>query len=106
MAIALAEINFRKQFLAKGHSLAELKFKTPYFPILPYFAFGASLLSCLLIYFDKNQRLALYCTVPFVLLCYLGYYLCKPKSHWVAKRFLLRDNRFIRKWCSWENLAN
>lgn len=106
IAIALAEINFRKQFLAKGHSLAELKFKTPYFPILPYFAFGASLLSCLLIYFDKNQRLALYCTVPFVLLCYLGYYLCKPKSRWVAKRFLLRDNRFIRKWCSWENLAN
>lgn len=79
MAIALAEINFRKNYLASKKPLADLKFKTPWFPLLPYFAFGASLLSCLLIYFDKNQRLALYCTIPFVIACYLGYYLWKRK---------------------------
>lgn len=75
MAIALAQINFRKQFLKNGHSLSELKFKTPWFPVVPWFAFIASGLSCILIWFDPNQRVALYYTIPFVALCYLGHYL-------------------------------
>lgn len=75
MAIAWAELNFRKQFIASGHSLDELKYRTPLFPVVPYFAFGLSALSCILIWFDPTQRVALYYTVPFVALCYLGHYL-------------------------------
>ena len=39
MAIAWAELNFRKQFLKDGHQLSELKYKTPWYPVVPYFAF-------------------------------------------------------------------
>ncbi|MDF7637978.1 amino acid permease [Lactobacillus sp. ESL0791] len=74
MAIALSEINFRKRFLKEGHSLSELKFKTPCWPLVPYFAFLMSALSCLLIWFDPKQRIALYCTLPFVAVCYLVHY--------------------------------
>ncbi|MBP2057863.1 S-methylmethionine transporter [Lactobacillus colini] len=75
MAIAIAELNFRRQFIAEGHDLNELKYKTPCYPLVPYFAFIASFLSCALIWFDKNQRVALYYTIPFIIICYLGYYL-------------------------------
>lgn len=73
MAIAWAELNFRKQFLKDGHQLSELKYKTPWYPVVSYFAFIASLLSCVLIWFDPTQRVALYYTIPFVLVCYLGH---------------------------------
>lgn len=76
-AIALAELNFRKQFLKSGHSLSELKYKTPWYPVIPLFALITSILSCVLIWFDPNQRVALYCTIPFVLACYLVHYVYK-----------------------------
>lgn len=82
MAIALCELNFRKKWLKDGHQVSELKFKTPGYPFTPWFAFLASLASCLLIWFDPNQRVALYATVPFVILCYLAYYFyAKHKQH-------------------------
>lgn len=74
MAIAWAEINFRRQFLAAGHSLTELKYRTPLYPVVPYFAFGLSALSCVLIWFDPTQRIALYYTIPFVGICYIGHF--------------------------------
>jgi len=82
MAIALSEINFRKAYVKSGKNLADLTYKTPGYPIVPWLAFILSGLSCVLIWFDPNQRIALYYTVPFVLICYLGYYLSqKFKSH-------------------------
>ncbi|QMU09102.1 amino acid permease [Levilactobacillus suantsaii] len=82
MAIALSEINFRKAYLKSGHSLDELAYKTPGYPLIPWLAFILSGLSCLLIWFDPNQRIALYYTIPFVVLCYLGYYVSQHlKKH-------------------------
>lgn len=75
MAIVWAELNFRKQFLKDGHHLSELKYRTPWYPVVPYFAFFASLFSCILIWFDPTQRVALYYTIPFVAICYLVQYL-------------------------------
>jgi len=74
MAIALSEINFRKSFLKSGHSLNELKFKTPWYPVVPWAAFIMSLLSCVLIVFDPNQRSALFYMIPFIIICYAVYY--------------------------------
>ncbi len=71
MAIALAQIRFRHAFLKAGHQLSELQYQTPWFPIVPWFAFIASALSCVLIWFDPNQRIALYWTIPFVISCYV-----------------------------------
>ncbi|ALB27958.1 amino acid permease [Companilactobacillus heilongjiangensis] len=74
MAIALSEINFRKSFLKSGHKVDELKFKTPWYPFVPWAAFIMSLLSCVLIIFDPNQRSALFYMIPFLILCYAVYY--------------------------------
>ena len=75
IAISLCELIFRRRFLAAGHQLSELTYRTPWYPIVPWFAFIASSLSCILIWFDPQQRIALYCTIPFVIACYAAYYL-------------------------------
>lgn len=80
MAISVAELNFRKKFLKDGHNLKELKFRTPWYPIIPYFGFIASLLSFILIWFDPTQRIALYYTVPFILICYGAHYLINKRN--------------------------
>ncbi len=74
MVIALSEINFRKQWLRDRHTVAELTYKTPAYPFIPWAAFIMSLLSCVLIVFDPTQRPSLYYMVPFVLACYAFYY--------------------------------
>lgn len=74
MAIALSEINFRRAFRRAGHQDSELKFKTPWYPVIPWAAFIMSLLSCVLIIFDPNQRIALLYMVPFIAVCYGAYY--------------------------------
>lgn len=75
IAIALCELLFRRKFIAEGHRVSELKYQTPWYPVVPWFALIASSLSCILIWFDPKQRIALYCTVPFVIACYVVYYL-------------------------------
>lgn len=80
MTIALSQLKFRKAFLASGHQLSELKYKTPLFPFVPWFAFSLSGASCLLIWFDPTQRIALYWTIPFVICCYLAHYLFKKRK--------------------------
>lgn len=80
MAIALSQINFRKAYVKSGKDLKDLKFRTPGFPIVPWLAFILSGLSCLLIWFDPTQRVALYYTVPFVILCYVGFAIWQRKN--------------------------
>lgn len=74
MAIAYSQINFRKQWLKSGHSVNELKFKTPWYPVVPWAAFILSFLSCVLIVFDPTQRPALFYMIPFIAACYAVYY--------------------------------
>src|SRR5699024_2170673 len=73
-AIALAELTFRQHFSKSGHSLSEFKYTTSWYPVIPLFALITRILACMLIWFDANPRIALYCPIPFVLTCYLVRY--------------------------------
>lgn len=86
MAIALSQLRFRKVYLSEGNKVSDLKFKTPLYPITPIVAFILCFLSSVLIWFDPNQRIALYYTVPFVIGCYVFYEVkLKLKKRKVAK---------------------
>lgn len=84
MAIAYSQIRFRQNWMATGHTVDELTFKTPWYPIVPWAAFILSFLSCVLIIFDPTQRMALFYMVPFIGFCYLAYYVKAKHRHTYA----------------------
>lgn len=84
MAIAYSQIRFRQDWLATGHTVDELTFKTPWYPVVPWAAFILSFLSCVLIIFDPTQRMALFYMVPFIGFCYLAYYVKAKHRHTYA----------------------
>ncbi|HBP40154.1 MAG: amino acid permease [Vreelandella alkaliphila] len=74
MAIALSQLNFRRQYLREGGRLKDLVYRTPCYPWVPLIAFAACLAACIGIAFDPQQRVALYFGVPFIGLCYLVHF--------------------------------
>ncbi|MGP0855852.1 S-methylmethionine permease, partial [Serratia sp. CY84636] len=45
--------------------------------LTPILGFALCLLACIGLAFDPEQRIALYCGLPFVALCYLTYFLTR-----------------------------
>ena len=75
IAIAIAQINFRRSYIREGNSLSDLPFRTPWYPFTSIFALVTCSVSCVMIWFDPNQRPALIWTIPFIILCYIFSYL-------------------------------
>ncbi|MCC9674691.1 hypothetical protein HK244_08450, partial [Streptococcus agalactiae] len=70
LAIPVAQINFRKEFL-KENRLEDLSYKTPFTPVLPYITIILLLISIVGIAWDSSQRAGLYFGVPFIIFCYI-----------------------------------
>jgi S-methylmethionine transporter len=75
MSISVSQLLFRRQYVKDGHSVQDLAYRTPLYPIVPIAAFLLCLASCIGIAFDPTQRIALFCGIPFILLCYASYYI-------------------------------
>ena len=75
LSICVAHYRFRKQFIASGHSLSELKYKSPWFPWVPIVGGTMCVIVMVGMGIDPAQRIALYCGVPFTVLCYVIYHL-------------------------------
>lgn len=73
LSIGWAQLNFRKEFLRQGHTIENLAYKVPYYPVVPWLVILICLLSIMGIAFDPNQRIALIVGIPFVVVCF-GYY--------------------------------
>lgn len=69
IAIAIAQINFRRSYIKQGKSLEKLAYQTPGYPFTPIFALVTCTLSCIMIWFDPTQKPALLWTIPFVIIC-------------------------------------
>ncbi len=74
ISISASQLAFRKQYLAKGGKVADLKFKTPLYPVLPLVALTLNIVVLLSLAFDPEQRVALYCAIPFTIFCLLYYH--------------------------------
>ncbi|WP_066051605.1 amino acid permease [Robertmurraya korlensis] len=80
ISITASQIAFRRKYIRDGGKLEDLKFKTPFFPVLPIIALTLNIIVLASLAFDSEQRLALYLGVPFVIACYLIYHF-KIKAH-------------------------
>lgn len=81
ISITASQIAFRRKYIRDGGKLEDLKFKTPFFPVLPITALTLNIIVLASLAFDSEQRLALYLGVPFVIACYLIYHFKIKDQH-------------------------
>ncbi|MER0126736.1 S-methylmethionine permease [Franconibacter daqui] len=74
LSICASHYLFRRRHLAEGRTLDELHYRAPWFPLTPILGFILCLVACVGLAFDPSQRIALWCGLPFVALCYGAYY--------------------------------
>ncbi len=78
MSICLSQFNFRRQWYKAGHSVEELGFAAPLFPIVPILGFVFRFITCISMAADPGNagRLywlpAIYCGLLSQLLCFLS----------------------------------
>ncbi|WP_259052003.1 S-methylmethionine permease [Klebsiella sp. BIGb0407] len=77
LSICASHFMFRRRHLQSGQSLDSLKHRAPWYPWVPILGFVLCLIACVGLAFDSSQRIALYCGLPFVALCYGAFYLTK-----------------------------
>jgi arginine/ornithine permease len=86
-SIALSNYLGRKKFLRNGGKISDLKFRTPFYPIVPLAALSANVLVMVSLAFIPDQRMALYCGIPFLIGCAL-YYRFVAKDKMEKKRLV------------------
>jgi len=81
MSICWSQFNFRRKWLREGHTLAELKFKTPLFPLVPILGFVACTVTGLSMAADPEMLSGFIGCLIFMAACYASYYwLYHPKK--------------------------
>ncbi|WP_392563837.1 S-methylmethionine permease [Orbus wheelerorum] len=75
LSICTSHYFFRRDYLRSGKPLSALKYKAPLYPYVPILGFIMCLIACIGLAFDPEQRIALYCGIPFVIVCFIAYYL-------------------------------
>lgn len=74
ISITASQLAFRRKFIREGGRVEDLKFKTPLYPFLPLLGLILNIIVLVSLAFDPDQRIALYCGVPFTIACYLIYH--------------------------------
>ena len=72
-SICLAHFNFRRQMIREGKPLDGLAYRAPGHPWVSLAGFALCVGSCIGLAFDESQRIALYCGIPYIFLCYALY---------------------------------
>lgn len=75
LSICASHFVFRRRHIRPGKPLAGLQYRAPWYPLVPVLGFLLCLLACIGLAFDPDQRIALWCGIPFVALCYASYFL-------------------------------
>lgn len=73
LSICASHYFYRKQLSPSEQK--KLKFKAPLYPFVPILGFILCLVACIGLAFDPEQRIALYCGIPFVIVCFIVHHL-------------------------------
>lgn len=74
MSICWSQFNFRRQWLKSGHSVFELKFRTPWFPLVPILGFVTCTATGLSMAADPEMLSGFIGCLLFMAACYASYY--------------------------------
>jgi amino acid permease len=93
-SIALSNLLGRKQFIKEGGKVSELKFKTPLYPLVPLLSLFFNTVVIVSLAFIPEQRMALYCGIPFMIMCYAYYYIAvKRKSKNIGVNTTIQEEK-------------
>jgi len=81
MGICASQLMFRYRYIKSGGNLADLKFKTPLFPLIPIFCIVFCLVILIFLAFDPTQRIGLLYGIGFFIACMIFYQLKLKKAH-------------------------
>ena len=79
IVIAFAQYRFRREHMAKGGSVADLKYAAPLFPLVPLACIAICCSLFVFLALDPTQRPSLYWGFGFMAACYVAYYVLKRK---------------------------
>lgn len=74
MSICWSQFNFRRQWLKSGHTVSELKFRTPWFPLVPILGFATCTATGLSMAADPEMLSGFIGCLLFMAACYASYY--------------------------------
>ena len=74
MSICWSQFNFRRKWLASGKTLADLKFKTPWYPLVPILGFITCTATGLSMAADPEMLSGFIGCLLFMAICYVTYY--------------------------------
>ncbi|KAB0441891.1 amino acid permease [Lysinibacillus fusiformis] len=80
MGICASQLMFRYRYIKSGGNLADLKFKTPLFPLIPIFCIFFCLVILIFLAFDPTQRIGLLYGIGFFMACMIFYRLKLKKA--------------------------
>ncbi|WP_289139297.1 amino acid permease [uncultured Brevibacillus sp.] len=80
ISISASQLAFRRHYLKNGGKLEDLKFRTPLYPIVPIVSLVLNLTVLVSLAFDPEQRIALYCGIPFMIIAIIVYQLHYKKK--------------------------
>ncbi|WP_085246586.1 S-methylmethionine permease [Gilliamella mensalis] len=83
LSICAAHYFFRKSLTHEEQS--NLKYKAPLYPLVPILGFILCLIACIGLAFDPEQRIALYCGIPFVIVCFIAHHFTQTYQKRVVK---------------------
>jgi len=74
LIIALAQYKFRTQYIRDGGKVEDLKFKVPFFPLVPILCISMCLFIFGFTVYDPTQRTSFFIGFGFMVACYLFYF--------------------------------
>ncbi|MBG9755594.1 amino acid permease [Lysinibacillus sphaericus] len=80
MGICASQLMFRYRYIKSGGNLADLKFKTPLFPLIPIFCIFFCLVILIFLAFDPTQRIGILYGIGFFIACMIFYRLKLKKA--------------------------
>ncbi|SIT74737.1 amino acid permease [Edaphobacillus lindanitolerans] len=80
MGIAMSQFMFRRKYVRDGGRVEDLKFRVPFYPVLPLFCVGFCLLILGFLFMDPTQRPGLLYGVGFFIACMVFYKMKEIRS--------------------------
>lgn len=80
IVIAYAQYRFRREHMASGGTVAELKYAAPLFPLVPLACIAVCCSLFVFLALDPTQRPSLYWGFGFIAACYLAYYVVRRRQ--------------------------